>query len=346
MATTQALKRREHELSSDKRAGRFPRALARRRQRELLRRHWPRLVGLAAGLMGMFVVASLFADSDLQRGMLLGFGAATAGGVTAHLVIVMSGTAPTMMGEAAEQWTAQELRVLLGHGWKLVNHVSLDRAGDIDHVLVGPGGVYVLETKWSADPWKVLRPNAKTNQTLHALQRRAEQVGRWEEVRKHGAPHVTPVLVLWGRAGDELDDKPGGIRVHGHDAVVVAGRDLGQWATRRGRAGLSDAAVAAIWESLDRRASYLDDREDPTPRGAMELAGLILASVVAGLCSFVLSGTVLESSSALWLLATAALIAAGVVLRRTEQLRTVGTSVIVGAVATVAVWPVVWLAAL
>lgn len=64
--------------------------------------------------------------------------------------IGLSGTAP-FMGELAEQWTAQELRPLSKHGWRLVNFAL--SYGDQDHVLVGPGGVVLLETKWNGTPW-------------------------------------------------------------------------------------------------------------------------------------------------------------------------------------------------
>lgn len=66
-------------------------------------------------------------------------------------LVLLSGTAPLMMGELAEQWTAQELRPLTKHGWRLVNHFGLGYGGQ-DHVLVGPGGVVLLETKSSATP--------------------------------------------------------------------------------------------------------------------------------------------------------------------------------------------------
>ncbi len=58
------------------------------------------------------------------------------------------------MAELAEQWTAQELRPLREHGWKLVNHVGLG-PGDQDHVVVGPGAVVLIETKWAALRYEV-----------------------------------------------------------------------------------------------------------------------------------------------------------------------------------------------
>jgi hypothetical protein len=65
----------------------------------------------------------------------------------------LTGTASTMMGDTAEQWTAQELRPLSKDGWRLINHFGLT-SDDIDHLLIGPGGVFVLETKWSSTDWQ------------------------------------------------------------------------------------------------------------------------------------------------------------------------------------------------
>lgn len=39
------------------------------------------------------------------------------------------------------------MRVLLSRGWELVNDLQWPDRGNIDHVLIGPAGVFVLETK-------------------------------------------------------------------------------------------------------------------------------------------------------------------------------------------------------
>lgn len=98
------------------------------------------------------IVAALLVPSALARGFLLGAGLAGTAGVLACWTLQVTGTAPTMMGDLAEQWTAGKLRALRRRGWRTVNHVRL-RTWDIDHVLVGPAGCYSLETKWSAHPW-------------------------------------------------------------------------------------------------------------------------------------------------------------------------------------------------
>jgi hypothetical protein len=49
-------------------------------------------------------------------------------------------------GSEGEKATARCLRPLLKHGWTLFNDIETDH-GNIDHVLVGPAGVFMLESK-------------------------------------------------------------------------------------------------------------------------------------------------------------------------------------------------------
>lgn len=69
------------------------------------------------------------------------------------LVVVVSGSTHLMMGDLGEQWTREELEGLRRAGWRLVNGVRLRPAGDLDHVLIGPGVVVVVETKWGSADW-------------------------------------------------------------------------------------------------------------------------------------------------------------------------------------------------
>jgi hypothetical protein len=68
------------------------------------------------------------------------------------MVNQMTGTASLDIGALAETWTASELRPLRRNGWRIANHLLL-RFGDIDHLLVDPNGVLIIETKWSAYEW-------------------------------------------------------------------------------------------------------------------------------------------------------------------------------------------------
>ena len=86
----------------------------------------------------------------------------------------------------------EELKDLLEHGHQLVNHVVIDGRGDADHVLVGPAGLFVLETKWSATPYRPDDPRLAN--TVGRLERRAKNTRL--QFKRLGAETVTPVLVL------------------------------------------------------------------------------------------------------------------------------------------------------
>jgi Nuclease-related domain len=49
-------------------------------------------------------------------------------------------------GRDGERATAKELRTLRSEGWS-VRHDLEDKYGNLDHVVVGPGGVFLLDTK-------------------------------------------------------------------------------------------------------------------------------------------------------------------------------------------------------
>ncbi len=192
-------------LASAQRAGVFARTKARTAQREYLRRAWRVLLGLYVGLVASAAWPALFLPSAFVQGLTVGLALAGAAGAVASLVIIQTGTAPTMAGELAEQWTVEELKDLLEHGHRLVNHVVIDGRGDADHVLVGPAGLFVLETKWSATPYQPDDP--RLADTVGRLERRAENTRL--QLKRHGVETVTPVLVLWGPADRHLEKGTG-----------------------------------------------------------------------------------------------------------------------------------------
>ncbi len=109
------------------------------------------LLGGAAGLLAVGATAP-FMPAGFARGALVGSACTSVLGWLAFWVVQASGTAPKMMGDQAERWTAGDLRKLRRREYKVVNAIMLKR-WDIDHVLLGPSGAYAVETKWSATPW-------------------------------------------------------------------------------------------------------------------------------------------------------------------------------------------------
>ena len=84
------------------------------------------------------------------RAFLLGFLAASTLACFGWMVFVMSGSYSRSMGKLGEEATAEAVtswrrRGRDGGSWT----TYLATHGDIDHVLVGPGGVYAIESKWT-----------------------------------------------------------------------------------------------------------------------------------------------------------------------------------------------------
>jgi hypothetical protein len=113
-------------------------------------------------------------------------------------------------GADGEKATAKQLRGLVRRGWVLVNDIDIDR-GNIDHVLIGPPGVFLLESKWLAGLVSVSRgaltvrwrEDPDDGYENHTFARRARTDAALVacHLRDSGMPSawVQPVIVLWAR---------------------------------------------------------------------------------------------------------------------------------------------------
>jgi hypothetical protein len=236
-------------------------------------------------------------------------------------VVLTSGSAPLMMGELAEQWTAQELRPLREHGWKLVNHFGLG-FGDQDHVVVGPGGVVLIETKWGGTPWDIDANDVIFRRALEQTSRNARQLALWHGVSKHGRPSVEAVLVVWGPAAQKLREHP--VRRHESGVVVMSGDHLRDWMQRRGRDRLSASQVDGVVGEIDRHLVRRDERERavrPMPRSLSDMVQATVVGLSVGAAGFVLTSWLLRAVESLvaWLAASVALFGASELTRRRSR---------------------------
>jgi hypothetical protein len=199
------------------------------------------------------------------------------------LVVLLGGTAPLMAGELAEQWTAGSLRPLRAHGWKLANHV-LFNGGDADHVLVGPGGVFVVETKWRREPWKSSGPDLDRDAAIQQVRDKARSVAFL--LRPVGVT-PRPVVVRWVGRGLSSPDTAS-IQVF-DETTVVPGGQLEAWALRRGRNALTPEQVEQAWAFIADHATRNEDFENersPVPPSFDSLAMRAFFSVLVGLGTF------------------------------------------------------------
>jgi len=161
-------------------------------------------------------------------------------------------------GEYGEKATAKAVRQLRRRGWVLINDIDTGR-GNIDHVLIGPPGIFLLESKWLSGIVSVSRgvmtvtwrEDPDDGYDNHSFARRARTDAALvaSHLRDSGMPAtwVQPVIVLWAT----FDQPP----VLSEGVAWVQGKQLAA--------------------ALERRPARLSQRE-------IERAAQLVASVQAG----------------------------------------------------------------
>jgi len=189
------------------------------------------------------------------RGFVLGVIVASGLWGAAYVVATMSGASPALMGQLAEQWTASELRRLRRRGWFLVNQVHF-RPWDIDHVLLGPGGAVIVETKFSTEGW------ASSRYTDRVIAEACDRVRRnAEDVRLNLGKSlllsemVRPIVVLWGRGDVETIDR------HEEGLHVLSGHLFREWLANVPDVGLDRTNVTTLYDSLARQVQERDKQD-------------------------------------------------------------------------------------
>ena len=163
-------------------------------------------------------------------------------------------------GAEGERRTEQRLRALEAEGWIVTHDVQRGR-GNWDHVVVGPPGIFVLETKDRRGQLVVTESGPQLY--LDGSVINDPKVAQWprylggaaaalkEEIERTegGRPWVHPVLVFWGDFPAQTVETPRLTFVHGDHLV--------DWLTSR-PAKLSrgkQALYAAAVEEIAERAS-------------------------------------------------------------------------------------------
>lgn len=313
------------DLASDRRAGTYAKDKASKLKIGFARRKWPVLLAVVVLAPAMAAGVALLLPLRV-RGLVVGSGLASGGWAAWVVVITFSGSTAMTAGGAAEEWTASELR--RRRRWRLINGVSLKY--EIDHIAVGSGGVVVVETKWSAQPWNDGDPD---------MRRRLEKArSRLEENLRHvtlayrpqlaGAP-VYGLLVLWSaQPGGEPDHEagPGGVS-------IIAARRLRSWLDDKAEGVVVPAVQRDILDALTRKADELDRyriRVSGPPRPSLERALIRWlvepsAAIIASLYAAALAGKAGTIALTAELLATTT---AGLIARRGERLRWAGNAAI------------------
>ncbi|HWI43660.1 MAG TPA: nuclease-related domain-containing protein [Nocardioides sp.] len=234
------------------------------------------LTGLTSWMMPTSFLQGLVAGGFLVGGI----------GALWTLTVQVTGTAPVMMGDTAESWTAMDLRRLQSRGWRIINHFVLAK-DDLDHVIIGPGGAFVVETKWSGSPWDSDFGRSRMRAAVVQARANARSLGLWHPMKSRRIP-VQPVVVLWGGGAKR---KEGIARVDG--VLVITGNALRTWVNRLGGEVLTDDQVADAWKALEAqvaRRDPLDRATNPVPtsvaallaRAAAAVSGAVVGVIVVG----------------------------------------------------------------
>jgi hypothetical protein len=133
-------------------------------------------------------------------------------------------------GAEAERMTEAALRPLLDEGWRVRHDLQFHR-GNIDHLLTGPAGTFLLETKAPrgrvsiehdvlvARPFDDPEGARRWTRLRSQLDRQLTELehGRVPGIRK--VRLVQPVVVIWGDFEQGVTESGGIVYVHGDQLV-------------------------------------------------------------------------------------------------------------------------------
>lgn len=328
---------KDRQLASDNRAGSWARAEARRRQYKFLRETWRQLAPMLLAATAFTAGVAWLAPAGFWRGLAVGVLGTTAIALIGLVTIEVTGTAGVQMGSTAEQWSASELRPLRKNGWRLINRFLLGRSGDVDHLLVGPAGVIVAETKWRSAGWQIQPPDEHLLDALHQVTRNADQVRKWEPVKATGCP-VRPVLFLWGRAADEPDEATRQHSVISTVTVIRGAHAAGQWRKRVAETPpvLSKPAAEALTTAIQDHLAKRDKNEaarQPAPPTVERLYWTVFGCFLTGSAG-IMAMLELLSRRLYWLASAAGVvgIVLGAYLRRWPELRLMADAWLAGVI--------------
>jgi len=247
-------RRRQNDLSSNQRAGIHSRRQIRGSLAHWLRVVWRALLFAALLTLALLGMLNVFTPAPLFP-YLAGATVASAFWFVYLLFIESSGFGHKRTGIRAEEWTAGELRSLRKHGWRVVNHVMLEHS-DVDHALVGPGGLLAVETKFRSD-WSSAR--SELDGIARAAKAAAQKLAPRMRARRS---QVVPLVVMWGPGvADEFS------RCFEHDGVEFCPAGQLREFVLSQPSQLTDAEIKSAF-------SHLDDYVRKRDRGERETAGL------------------------------------------------------------------------
>jgi len=170
---------------------------ARQQRRSFVRSHLRLLAALTAGYLAFAAIVVVVCVAAFRwslpffiGGLVVGYGWFISWALT-----MTDGSFNSRIGALAEEWTHQEFKKL---GFYVIDGIEFD-GFDVDHVAVGPTGVFALETKWTSVAWTLSREglSPRRRHAVDQAQRGARKIRLL--LRSRGVEvAVVPVVVVWG----------------------------------------------------------------------------------------------------------------------------------------------------
>jgi hypothetical protein len=218
---------------------------------ETAARSWPVFPAIAAVAVPYVLFLTLLPTPPWWGGFCAGLLVGALSVAAMWLVHLYSGSHNALFGTLGEQATADVLqsRRMRRSGWRLVNGLAFANHGDVDHTLVGPGGIFAVESKWTNQSWEF-----DSKGRIPALERALIQarLGARRITSTLRAHHVAsqsavyPAIVIWGPGAPII---AGGL-VELDGVAVFEGRKLRSWPLGSEDTLLSPDDVESVFRAL------------------------------------------------------------------------------------------------
>ncbi len=159
-----------------------------------------------------------------------------------------------IQGAEGEEFTGHELDRCKRQGWRAIHNLHL-KAGDIDHIAIGPGGVVVIETKCPDADWAWLSRSKQPSDWVRQVNASALRTRALIQQHAHAPVDVRPIVVVWAKG---LVDA-GTVRIDG--VLFLHGSQLGKH-LRGLTPTLNESEVQRIHEALNPVAQQLQRHHD------------------------------------------------------------------------------------
>lgn len=306
------------------RAGEWARKKAQRQRVETVTANWRFLsVALVCGLAATFLTVLL--PSWLHQ-FAAGAWVATVFASLAFVVYQASGTMYLDSGAEAERWTAKELEPLQAGGWRIMNRVEFKNY-DVDHVVVGPGGIWVIETKWTGDDRILDEKSARVRDAVRQIEGNARTVSSWLKSIA-GPDAVRTAVVYWGpRLHPDLKSGPRLVS----STKVLTGSNIDSIFTSHHHL-LAPDAIEQCWVRLSEYVTRQSKTKADEGPSLTEIAITVGVSVLSGLLAFVLASYLLSKVGMplYWLVALGLATGSVFACRKVPRFRSIGLAFLTG----------------